>query len=62
MDEPVHALTGYSIIKTGDLRLVEDHPPLLEIMMGLPLALDLRLAATGRLSRLAGERPQSFRI
>lgn len=40
MDEPVHALTGYSILKTGDLRLVEDHPPLLEMVMGLPLALD----------------------
>lgn len=43
IDEPVHALTGYSIIRTGDLRLVEDHPPLLEMWMGLPLALDPRL-------------------
>ena len=38
-DEPVHALTGYSILRTGDLRLVEDHPPLLEIWQGWPLLL-----------------------
>jgi len=38
-DEPVHALTGYSILRTGDLRLVEDHPPLLEMWMGCPLLL-----------------------
>ena len=37
MDEPVHALTGYSILKTGDLRLVEDHPPLLELVIVLVL-------------------------
>ncbi len=39
VDEPVHALTGYSIWRTGDLRLTEDHPPLLELWMGWPLSL-----------------------
>ncbi len=36
-DEPVHITTGYSILCTGDFRLVEDHPPLLEMWMSLPL-------------------------
>ncbi len=50
MDEPVHALTGYSILKTGDLRLVEDHPPLLELLMGYPLSLDKQLPQTESLA------------
>ncbi|MCD4739254.1 MAG: glycosyltransferase family 39 protein, partial [Anaerolineae bacterium] len=39
VDEPVHALTGYSILRTGDLRLLEDHPPLIEMWLGWPLLL-----------------------
>jgi hypothetical protein len=38
-DEDVHITTGYSILRTGDLRLVEDHPPLLEMWMSWPLLL-----------------------
>ena len=38
-DEPVHITTGYSIWTEGDLRLVEDHPPFLEMWMSWPLLL-----------------------
>jgi hypothetical protein len=38
-DEDVHLSTGYSIWRTGDDRLVEDHPPLLELWMSWPLLL-----------------------
>jgi len=38
-DEPVHITTGYSIWETGDLRLMDDHPPLLELWMSWPLHL-----------------------
>ena len=38
-DEDVHLSTGYSIWRTGDYRLVEDHPPLLELWMSWPLLL-----------------------
>jgi len=38
-DEDVHISTGYAILRTGDLRLVEDHPPLLEMWMSWPLLL-----------------------
>jgi hypothetical protein len=38
-DEDVHISTGYSILRTGDMRLVEDHPPLIEHWMSWPLLL-----------------------
>ena len=38
-DEDLHISTGYSILRTGDLRLVEDHPPLLGLWMSWPLLL-----------------------
>jgi len=38
-DEDVHITTGYSILRTGDLRLVEDHPPLIELWMSWALLL-----------------------
>ncbi|HEY74314.1 MAG TPA: hypothetical protein G4N99_13710 [Thermoflexia bacterium] len=38
-DEDVHISTGYSILRTGDLRLVEDHPPLIELWMSWALLL-----------------------
>ncbi|MBN1876732.1 MAG: glycosyltransferase family 39 protein [Anaerolineae bacterium] len=38
-DEDVHITTGYSIWRTGDFRLVEDHPPLIELWMSWPLLL-----------------------
>ena len=38
-DEDLHISTGYSVLKTGDLRLVEDHPPLLGYWMSWPLLL-----------------------
>jgi hypothetical protein len=38
-DEDLHISTGYSVLRTGDLRLVEDHPPLLGYWMSWPLLL-----------------------
>jgi len=38
-DEDLHISTGYSVLRTGDLRLVEDHPPLIGLWMGWPLLL-----------------------
>jgi hypothetical protein len=38
-DEDVHISTGYSVLCTGDMRLVEDHPPLIEYWMSWPLLL-----------------------
>lgn len=38
-DEDMHISTGYSVLRTGDLRLVEDHPPLLGYWMSWPLLL-----------------------
>ena len=39
-DENVHITTGYSILRTGDFRLIKAHPPLLEVWTGWPIALD----------------------
>ena len=36
-DEDLHISTGYAILRTGDLRLVEDHPPLVSLWMSWPL-------------------------
>jgi 4-amino-4-deoxy-L-arabinose transferase-like glycosyltransferase len=38
-DEDLHISTGYSVLRSGDLRLVEDHPPLLGYWMSWPLLL-----------------------
>ncbi len=38
-DEDMHISTGYSVVSTGDLRLIEDHPPLIAAWMGWPLTL-----------------------
>ncbi len=38
-DEDMHISTGYSILRTGDLRLVEDHPPLIGYWTSWPLLL-----------------------
>lgn len=38
-DEDLHISTGYSILRTGDLRLVEDHPPAIGLWMSWPLLL-----------------------
>ena len=38
-DEDLHISTGYSVLHTGDLRLVEDHPPLIGLWMSWPLLL-----------------------
>ncbi|MFO3798081.1 MAG: hypothetical protein ACK8QZ_12520, partial [Anaerolineales bacterium] len=37
IDEGMHLASGYSILRTGDYRLVEEHPPLMKIWMALPL-------------------------
>jgi len=38
-DEDLHISTGYGVLRTGDLRLVEDHPPLIGLWMSWPLLL-----------------------
>ena len=38
-DEPLHISAGYSKILTGDYRMNTEHPPLIQIMAGLPLLL-----------------------
>jgi len=38
-DEDLHIATGYGTLRTGDLRLVEDHPPLIGHWMSWPLLL-----------------------
>lgn len=42
-DEDLHISTGYSVLRTGDLRLVEDHPPALGLWMSWPLLLSSRV-------------------
>jgi hypothetical protein len=49
-DEPVHITTGYSIWETGDLRLMELHPPLLEMWMSWPLHLSPEMPTTEQIS------------
>ncbi|MGC9400098.1 MAG: ArnT family glycosyltransferase, partial [Anaerolineae bacterium] len=49
-DEPVHITTGYSIWETGDLRLMDDHPPLLELWMSWPLHLSPETPVTEEVS------------
>lgn len=40
MDEQVHIARGVSYLRTGDLRLIREHPPLIGILSAIPLALD----------------------
>lgn len=39
-DEQFHITRGLTYLRTGDLRLMREHPPLIEILLALPLALD----------------------
>src|SRR5262249_37203705 len=43
MDEPNHITRGVSYLRTGDLRLARAHPPLVDLLIGVPLALDRRV-------------------
>jgi 4-amino-4-deoxy-L-arabinose transferase-like glycosyltransferase len=36
-DEDLHIAPGYTLLRTGDLRLIEEHPPLIEAWVGWPL-------------------------
>ncbi len=38
-DEDLHIVSGYSILRTGDWRLIEEHPPLIKFWMSWPLLL-----------------------
>ncbi len=37
IDEGLHITSGYTILRTGDFRLVEEHPPLAKVLAALPL-------------------------
>jgi hypothetical protein len=37
VDEGLHITSGYTILRTGDFRLVEEHPPLIKYWLALPL-------------------------
>ena len=37
IDEGLHIASGYTILRTGDYRLVEEHPPLVKLWLTLPL-------------------------
>jgi len=37
IDEGLHITSGYTILRTGDFRLVEEHPPLVKMWEALPL-------------------------
>jgi 4-amino-4-deoxy-L-arabinose transferase-like glycosyltransferase len=39
IDEGLHITSGYSILRTGDYQLVEEHPPLVKLMATWPLLL-----------------------
>jgi len=39
IDEGLHITSGYSILRTGDYELIEEHPPLIKEMAALPLLL-----------------------
>jgi hypothetical protein len=44
IDEGLHITSGYSILRTGDYRLIEEHPPLVKFIAAWPLLLDPDLA------------------
>jgi hypothetical protein len=37
VDEGLHVASGYTIWRTGDYRLIEEHPPLVKLWLALPL-------------------------
>jgi len=37
IDEGLHITSGYTIWRTGDYRLIEEHPPLVKLWLALPL-------------------------
>jgi hypothetical protein len=37
VDEGLHIASGYTIWRTGDYRLIEEHPPLVKLWLALPL-------------------------
>ncbi len=37
IDEGLHITSGYSILRTGDYALIEEHPPLVKVLAALPL-------------------------
>ncbi len=37
IDEGLHIASGYTILRTGDYRLIEEHPPLTKLWLALPL-------------------------
>jgi hypothetical protein len=37
VDEGLHITSGYTILRTGDFRLVEEHPPLVKVLAAAPL-------------------------
>ncbi len=37
IDEGLHVTSGYTMLRTGDYRLVEEHPPLIKMWAALPL-------------------------
>ncbi len=37
VDEGLHIASGYTILRTGDYRLIEEHPPLTKLWLALPL-------------------------
>jgi hypothetical protein len=39
IDEGLHITSGYSILRTGDYRLIEEHPPLVKLIAAWPLLL-----------------------
>ena len=39
IDEGLHITSGYSILRTGDYRLIEEHPPLIKFLIAAPLLL-----------------------
>ncbi len=39
LDEPLHITSGYACLRTGDYRLVEEHPPLMKMLEAAPLLL-----------------------
>lgn len=42
-DEDLHIATGYNVLRTGRLHLIEDHPPFLSLWMSWPLLLSSRV-------------------
>jgi hypothetical protein len=48
VDEPYHLASGYSFLKTGNLPVTTEHPPLSQVISAVPLLfLDLRLYPEG---------------